>query len=655
MRKEGSGLKQHPRESGGGEDATAQDQAAEELRKSEARFRNLADTAPAMLWVTEPDGSRSFISRGWYEFTGQTEQEGLGQNGFGWLGAVHPDDREQSEHMFQDANKARRPFSLDYRLRRHDGEYHWAIDAGHPRFGPNSEFLGYIGSVLDITDRKEAEQAQTLLIKDLNRSQQYFRALFNWTPSAVGISTVAEGRLCDVNEGFSRLTGYTREELLGRTTLELGLWTDPSERVTVLREIQNQGYLHNREGLLRTKSGEIRSLMVTVDSIQLGSTPCLIYVAHDMTDRKRAEEALKQSEEQFASLVRSTEDGIVTLDRLGLITFWNPGAEKLFGYAQDEVLGKPMALLMPERFRERHERGIERASAAGHLTAAGKMFELVGLRKDGTEFPTEISVSSWNTRDEVFFTGIIRDITERKMSELALQQNQEELRSQQTQLHELTANLLTAQEEERRRIARDLHDEFSQRLAALTIDLQSLSRKTSESDSSGSSRLKQLGDSAEQLTTDLQRLAHQLHSSLLEQVGLEAAARELAEEFSARTGATTEIVVRNLWDAVPLEQATCLYRVLQESLQNVRKHAEAASVLVRLVGTARGVGLCIYDDGRGFERSPEVTSRKGLGLTSMAERVKALQGTFHVWTKTGQGTEIHAWVPFRKGQATADS
>ncbi len=938
MRKEGSGPKQHPHESGDGGEATPQGRVVEEPCKSEARFRNLADTAPAMLWITEPDGSCSFLSRGWYEFTGQTEQEGLGQNGYGWLDAVHPDDRERAGRMFQDANKAGRPFSLDYRLRRHDGEYRWAIDAGGPRFGQNGEFLGYIGSVLDITERKEAEKAQTLLIEDLNRSQQYFRALFNWTPSAVGISTVAEGRLCDVNEGFSRLTGYTREELLGRTTLELGLWADPSERATVIQELQEQGSLHNREVPLRTKSGEIRCLMVTVDSIRLGSTPCLIYVAHDITERKRVDETLKQSEERFGSFVRSTDDGIVTLDRLGLITSWNPGAENLFGYAQDEVLGKPMTLLMPERFRERHERGIERASAAGHLAAAGNMFELAGLRKDGTEFPTEISLSSWGTRNGVFFTGIVRDITERKraealleaekkvlelivtgaampevldklmreteaqstdgmlcsvlqvdetgqrllhgaapslseaynaavhglvigpsagscgtaaferkpvfvtdiaadprwaggkdlaathglgachsapilssqarllgtiamyyrrphnpsahdrqlierathlagiaierkqteeafrrseanlrdfvetaiiglhwlgpdgiilwanqadidllgytreeyighhiaefhadapviedvvarlarherlreyearlrckdgslrhvlidssalfedgkfihtrcftrditerkMAELSLQQNQEELRRQQAQLHELTANLLMAQEEERKRIARDLHDEFTQQLAALTIDLQSLSREAWESDAPHSDRLTRLGDRAEQLTTDLQRLAHQLHSSLLEQVGLEAGARELVEEFSARTGVTGEIVVLNLWDAVPLQLATCLYRVLQESLQNVRKHAEASGVLVRLVGTARGVGLCIHDDGRGFERSPDATKQTGLGLTSMAERVRSLHGTFHVWTKAGQGTEIHAWVPLRK-------
>jgi PAS domain S-box-containing protein len=146
-------------------------------------------------------------------------------------------------------------------------------------------------ALLDITERKRGEQAKSLLIRDLRRSQQHFQTLFNWTPSAVGISTAAEGRFIDVNEGFSQLTGYKREEVIGRTTVELGLWEDPAERATVLREIQEQGHLHNWEGLLRTKSGEIRSLMVSVDAIQFEATPCLIYLAHDITERKRAEEA----------------------------------------------------------------------------------------------------------------------------------------------------------------------------------------------------------------------------------------------------------------------------------------------------------------------------------------------------------------------------
>ncbi|WP_137179923.1 PAS domain S-box protein [Roseomonas sp. AR75] len=124
------------------------------LRESEARFRIMADCAPLMLWVTEPDGSCSYLNRNWYDYTGQTEAEALG---YGWLEAVHPEDRARSAECFRAANERSEAFRLEYRLRRHDGAYRWAIDAAAPRFGEHGEFLGYVGSVMDIDERHEAE------------------------------------------------------------------------------------------------------------------------------------------------------------------------------------------------------------------------------------------------------------------------------------------------------------------------------------------------------------------------------------------------------------------------------------------------------------------------------------------------------------------
>jgi PAS domain S-box-containing protein len=136
-----------------------------ELRESEARFRNMADHAPVMIWITEPRGSRSFLSQSWYDFTGKTPGSGLG---FGWLEAMHADDRASAERTFHAANAKREAFRLEYRLRRHDGAYRWAINAATPRFGETGEFLGYIGSIIDITDRKQAEETQQLLVGELN-------------------------------------------------------------------------------------------------------------------------------------------------------------------------------------------------------------------------------------------------------------------------------------------------------------------------------------------------------------------------------------------------------------------------------------------------------------------------------------------------------
>ncbi len=139
------------------------------LRESEARFRNMADHAPVMMWVTDPDGRCTYLNRGWYEFTGQTEAEGLG---YGWLDVTHPDDRAASERAFIEANRRREALRIEYRLRRADGEYRWAIDAAAPRFSADGAFLGYVGSVIDITDRKRTEALQAAQARLLEAAMQ---------------------------------------------------------------------------------------------------------------------------------------------------------------------------------------------------------------------------------------------------------------------------------------------------------------------------------------------------------------------------------------------------------------------------------------------------------------------------------------------------
>lgn len=149
-----------------GHDMTVQMQVQAALQESEARFRNMADHAPVMLWVTDPSGACTYLSKGWYDFTGQSEQTGLG---FGWLEAVHPDDAKMAGEAFMSSNAEQSLFRIDYRLRRKDGEYRWAIDSASPRFGPSGEFLGYIGSVIDITERKAAEEKVQRLNQELEQ------------------------------------------------------------------------------------------------------------------------------------------------------------------------------------------------------------------------------------------------------------------------------------------------------------------------------------------------------------------------------------------------------------------------------------------------------------------------------------------------------
>ena len=174
------------------------------LRESEARFRNMADHAPVMMWVTEPDGYCSYLNRGWYDFTGQTEAEALG---FGWLKAVHPDDAAAAERAFVEANAKAANFRVDYRLRRADGVYRWAIDAASPRFGAEGQFIGFVGSVIDIDERREAEDALR------ERSEEFFTLADNIP--ALAWMAYANGDIFWYNRRWYDYTGTTPESQAG--------------------------------------------------------------------------------------------------------------------------------------------------------------------------------------------------------------------------------------------------------------------------------------------------------------------------------------------------------------------------------------------------------------------------------------------------------
>lgn len=277
-------------------DITARKQADDAVRASEARFRTFADTAPAMLWVTEPDGSCSFLSRAWYEFTGQTEAAGLG---FGWLDAVHPDDRVASHDTFLDANARHQPFALEHRLRRVDGEYRWVVDTGRPRTGPDGEFLGYIGAVFDIDDRKRAEA-------ELFRSREALRAILDTIPQRV-FWKAHDLTYLGCNRQFAQDMGFdTPEQVVGKTDFE-GSWVAAAEayRADDRRVIDAATPKLDFEETLPAADGRVS--WVRTSKVPLydpnGKVVGVLGTYEDVTERKRAEDVIRASEARQAFLL----------------------------------------------------------------------------------------------------------------------------------------------------------------------------------------------------------------------------------------------------------------------------------------------------------------------------------------------------------------
>jgi two-component system CheB/CheR fusion protein len=275
-------------------DISEQKRAQRALLESEERFRNLADHAPVMIWMTESDGSCSYLNRSWYEFTGQTPETGLG---FGWLDAVHPDDKEASAEAFRHASKYREPFRVDYRLRNREGEYRWAIDAAAPRFAPGGTFLGHVGSVIDISERKMAEET-------IRASEERLRTVLEAAPALVWVCSI-DGDAVYFNRGWREYTGMTEEESKGFAWTRAIHPQDVQRCLEVWGNARRQGLPYEVEVRYRRYDGTYRwHLARALLGRDAGGTGKLWFgMSTDIEDQKQAEIRLRRTNEdlkQFA-------------------------------------------------------------------------------------------------------------------------------------------------------------------------------------------------------------------------------------------------------------------------------------------------------------------------------------------------------------------
>jgi two-component system, NarL family, sensor kinase len=246
------------------------------------------------------------------------------------------------------------------------------------------------------------------------------------------------------------------------------------------------------------------------------------------------------------------------------------------------------------------------------------------------------------------------DITERKEAEEALRESEEALRKSYARIEDLAGRLIAAQEEERSHIARELHDDLNQQVAALAIGISRLKRQFSNADAVVLEQIAKLQNKTHLLSERIRQVSHELHSSILQHVGLPAALNSYCAEFSDREGIAVALDIGNGIEDVPPEAALCIYRVAQESLRNVARHSGARRAVVTLAGVNGAIELRVADQGVGFDPG-QARECRGLGLVSMEERVKLLHGNFLLTTQPGAGTELRAQIPLRgeNGQTTS--
>lgn len=357
-----------------------------------------------------------------------------------------------------------------------------------------------------------------------------------------------------------------------------------------------------------------------------------------MADCNKARGALRNVEARVGAILDGAMDAIVSCDDELRVVLFNSAAERVFGHHRKFIQGQPLTVLIPTRFRDRHDGHVDRFSKTGQTNRRmGDQTVLWGLKADGSEFPIEASISQLSESGKKFYTAIIRDISERFQANEALQRSKEQLRK-------LAAAAHLIREQEKSRIARELHDELGQALTALKIDVGWLESKVPEKDEAIRGKLRSMTNVLDQTVASTRRISADLRPLMLDDLGLLPAAEWLAQNFSERTGIPCEFACNVPELNLESESATAVFRMLQESLTNVARHAGATQVEINIMREPSGLTLTIRDNGLGFAPQQD-RKANSFGLLGMEERAYLLGGAIDIASEPGAGTEIEITIP----------
>ena len=360
---------------------------------------------------------------------------------------------------------------------------------------------------------------------------------------------------------------------------------------------------------------------------------------------------------RMMGIIRSSMEAIITIDEAQNIVIFNPTAERVFGIPAAQAIGTPLARFIPQRFRDAHARHVALFGVTGvSERQMGHRPVLFGVRANGDEFPLEASISQIREDAGKLYTVMLRDVTERVKAEDALRQSREELRR-------LSANLQSVREEEKTRIARELHDDLGQQLTALKMDLSALdhalnhgSNPSGHAEAVAAARLGGMLRAVDSTVASLRRIAADLRPVMLDDLGLVPAIDWLANDFTNRYGIEVERRIEAHDAAFTKDAATALFRIVQEALTNVARHADASVVDLALHVANEQYVLRIADNGRGADRHTDLNAGahpgedKSFGLIGVRERVHMLGGAVQIDTAANEGFALTVTFPLQAVQ-----
>lgn len=617
------------------EDITERRRTEEALRDREARLRALGDNVPngvVCQVVREPGGRLYFpyVSAGIRQLVGVTADEAM-QDARVVFDRIVEEDRPRLEAALEESMRSLSVLDVEVRMRARPDQIKWIHFRSAPRRIAGGGTL-WDGVKVDVTDAR----------RDLEALLQTVGAIVWEAEGDVAAEAIAN---TFVSQQAERLLGYPVRDWVDQPTF----WLDhlhPDDRVRTVSE--------RRDAIAARRDYELDYRMIARDGQTLWLRDIVHVVAKDdrrlklrgimvdITDAKRAEAALRESEERFRTLAE-TMPAALLIYRGDRYVYANPAAEAATGYTRDQLLAMKMWDLIHPKSRAAAR---ERAEMRQQGEPIPPRTELRLLTRSGQERWIETIATRivYQGEASVLVTGF--DITERARAEAALRESEDALRQSHERIRDLAGRLILTQEEERKRISRELHDDVNQKLAALAIAISKLRNEVPESADVVRKQLAALQNRTRALSDDVRRLSHQLHPAALEQAGLVAALKSYCAEFTSHEGIAVKLMIRDDAEPIPLDIALCLYRVTQESLRNIARHSGTYEARVTLAAADTGINLSITDAGAGFD-PVKVKQKGGLGLISMEERVRLLRGSMQIRSQPAGGTELHVHLPYR--------
>ncbi|MBI4912318.1 MAG: PAS domain S-box protein [Acidobacteria bacterium] len=621
------------------------------LRERETWLEALFKALPVMIYEAEtgsPFGA-TWVSPNVRDMTGFPAEVFLTEPDF-WSHRIHPEDREQVLKSFREARMGV-PIEVKYRWQVSDGSYHWFLERAEPREPLPGGRFRLVGIWYDITDRMREGEA-------LVHSEEKFARAFHGSPDALLITRLKDGVLLDVNEGFLEVTGWKREEAVGRSTADLGLWVHPEDRQRLIEGLQRNGFVKDLESTFRGKGGRTGIGWVSAALIQVDGEPCVLTVSRDITERKRFEEAMRASEASYRGLFDCVRDAIYVLDQEGRFLDVNQGAVAMYGYAREELIGMTPASVS--------------ASGRNDLVAVGGMleqafhgrpqhFEFWGRRKNGEPFPKEVRLYPGNYFGKKVVIALAQDITERKRAEESLRQTQklESLGLLAGGIAHDFNNLLTALLGNLNLAQARVHPS-SPALANLA-DMERILLRASDLTNQmlAYSGRGHFVVKAHDLNALVREMADLLRVTLPKKVRLEL---DLSPDLPAvlLDGSQAQQVVMNLVtnaaDAIGESEGRILIATEECT---VEAGAVASAVPGQTLPPGPHIRLRVVDSGCGM--TPEVQARifdpffttkskgRGLGLSAMLGILRGHGGGLRIQTDPGRGCEFQVFFPVRPG------